>query len=537
MSVEPTRGAANAAATAPTAADAAAAALRAAGAAAAASAAAVGPQRMRIGVLYESDEWSDHKLAAELAEALAAPTPHDPPNAEHKQRCEQKKMFHVKHSASSEHPAQETSVPESEYEELFHVKHSEGCAQRAGADVVMVDMRRPDCVQRALTCDLLVSRMFASAAVRGNAAALERMQELLPAADAAGIPLVNESRAHAFEVSKLAASRALAAAGLRVPATRAIGLPSELLPTVPASELHPTAHLHELPSELHSDPHANEPHLTVLAGEPHSGPSAGGPHSAARSHELEGGLLLDGLAYPCVIKPDCSGRTTHTCIARSAADAAAFLRSAPAMRFIVQEYIAPERGYLTRAEVVDGEPALVVKRSVAENGLSAYRFGCTYAPYPDCPASVLDDIRRAAHALGFTLGSFDIIETQRGAYFIDANSVSNVSEDCTELLGIDLMRAHAQAIARRAQNLMRKDGSDPPAHHAPAPRSKTDNAPQAHRAQDHATEGGDALRARRARPPGPAQRAPAGRNETITTDDKMTTAASGCAEGGEDALH
>ena len=51
--------------------------------------------------------------------------------------------------------------------------------------------------------------------------------------------------------------------------------------------------------------------------------------------------------------------------------------------------------------------------------------------------------------LSIELGSFDVIEGARGPCLIDANSVSNVSEDCTELLGMDLMRAHAEAVARR----------------------------------------------------------------------------------------
>ena len=59
-----------------------------------------------IGVLYESDEWSDHKLAAELVTALA-----------------------------------------------------ETCGDDAPA-VTMIDMMRGDCLERALDCGMLVSRYF-----------------------------------------------------------------------------------------------------------------------------------------------------------------------------------------------------------------------------------------------------------------------------------------------------------------------------------------------------------------------------------------
>ena len=41
-----------------------------------------------------------------------------------------------------------------------------------------------------------------------------------------------------------------------------------------------------------------------------------------------------------------------------------------------------------------------------------------------------------------------MIESEAGNFFIDANSVSNVSEDNTEMFGRDLMKEHAEEIAR-----------------------------------------------------------------------------------------
>ena len=278
-----------------------------------------------IGVLYESDEWSDRKLAAEI----------------------------------------------------------EAC----GAPVRLVNMEGEAAEEEALACEMLVSRVFASAQFRGHEASLERMPRVIRAAEERGIPLVNPGRAHFFEVDKRLATETLAAAGLVTPAVYACGTPAEL------------------------DPEA--------------------------------------LSYPCVVKPNCGGRTTCTAIARSAAEARAFLAEAPAIAFIAEEYVEPARGFLTRVEVVDGACALIVKRSVADNGLSAYRFGSTYAAYPDVPRTVTDAAERGATVLSIELGSFDVIEGARGPCLIDANSVSNVSEDCTELLGMDLMRAHAEAVARR----------------------------------------------------------------------------------------
>lgn len=295
-------------------------------------------QRPMVGILYESGEWSDRKLASELRSALAD----------------------------------------------------------AGLrwDVALIDMEQPDAIGRALCCRLLVSRVFASARFRGHGASLERMPQLVDAAEKAGIPLVNPARAHAFEVSKRAAAEALAATGFAVPAIYACGLPSEL----------------------------------------------------GRAD----------LPFPCIVKPDCGGRGEWTAILRSAEEARAFLAEAPGIAFVAEEYVEPELGFLTRIEVVDGKVALVVKRSVAPNGLSGYHHGSTYAPYGDCSPGLVAEAERAAAALGFDFGSFDVIECARGAFLIDANSVSNVSEDCTELLGIDLMRAYARAIAARAAGIESK---------------------------------------------------------------------------------
>ena len=89
-----------------------------------------------IGVLYESDEWSDHKLAAELCTALDETFGEDAPT------------------------------------------------------VTMIDMTRGGCVERALVCGMLVSRVFASARFRGHDAALAHMERLVDEAQARGIVMI-----------------------------------------------------------------------------------------------------------------------------------------------------------------------------------------------------------------------------------------------------------------------------------------------------------------------------------------------------------
>lgn len=295
-----------------------------------------------VGLLYESGEWSDYKLAAELCEA----------------GCEVR-MIDMAHC-----PA-------------------EAAAQAAGE------------------CGLLVSRVFASAVFRGHAAAHEAMRRVCAMVEERGIPMVNPARAHFFEVDKRRATEELACAGIDVPAVLACGTPAEL--------------------------------LALMDG------GAGADGSAAASGAFR---------YPCIIKPNCGGRTTFTAVARTPEQSRAFLAQAPGIVFVVEDYIEPELGFITRAELVGGACRLVVKRSVVESGLSAYHLGSRYRLYPDCPAQAVRAVRRAGELLGIGFGSFDVIENGGRAYIIDANSVSNASPDNTETFGgFDLMREYARAIA------------------------------------------------------------------------------------------
>lgn len=302
-----------------------------------------------IGILYESDEWSDWKLAHEL-EALL------------------------------------------------------------GSDSVrMIDMEGPDPVSQALSCDLLVSRVFASARFRGHERSHAAMERLIAEAETHAITLINPARAHAFEIDKRLATETLRKAGITAPEIIACGSPEELL-QVRTGEA-----------------------ITIESGSSDSSSSVNPP--------------LEAWPYPCIIKPNCGGRTTYTAVLHSPSQAREFLEKAPDLVFIVEEYIEAVKGFLTRVEVVDGQIALVVKRSVAANGLSSYHEGSTYELYPDVPDAVVSAVLAAACLLDISFGSFDVIEAASGNFIIDANSVSNVSEDCTDLFKLDLMTVYAQALA------------------------------------------------------------------------------------------
>ena len=294
------------------------------------------PRPLKIGILYESDEWSDHKLKDELIRA----------------------------TASLGRP----------------------CI------VELIDLEEPDALDEALNCDALIGRIFASAAFRGHRRSLAVMPKLAKQAEERDILLLNPERAHLFEVDKRLSTITLGEAGVDVPVIYAWGIPGSIDPSL--------------------------------------------------------------AAYPCIMKPNCGGRTTFTTLASNRTELESALAEAPQdMEFLIEEYKQPVFGYITRVEIVGGKPRLVVKRSIAPNGLSAYHLGSTYELYEDVNSEILAAAERAAAALGFTFGSFDVVETPEGAYFIDANSVSNVSEDCTELFSYDMMRDYAETIAGMIANL------------------------------------------------------------------------------------
>lgn len=292
-----------------------------------------------IGVLYESNEWSDFKLAREL----------------------------------------------------------EAC----GHSVYLIDMANnsPEANEspesKALSCTLLVSRVFASAQFRNHSDALIKTTALLKQAEQQGITLVNPARAHSFEIDKRRATEQLAAAGLAVPQIYACDVPQAIDVTL--------------------------------------------------------------LSYPCVIKPNCGGRSSFSAIAHNAGEAHRFLQGVPHIDFLVEEFIASDYDYLLRAEVVGTKQTYLYRRSIGEDGLSSYHCGSSYVRESSPSQELLEAVRKAAEVLSFELGSFDIIAREGIYHFIDANAVTNVSEDCNELLGIDLMKLHARYISDRYKALQNVD--------------------------------------------------------------------------------
>ncbi len=249
--------------------------------------------------------------------------------------------------------------------------------------------------EQFLNCDLVVSRVFASAQFRGHEKSLRQMPRLIAYLREHQIPMLNPYQAHFYEISKELSTRTLHDHGFPTP---------EVYGTFCKKE---GCALEEVISELYT-----------------------------------------GIKYPCIVKPNCGGRTTYTYIVHNEEELRSALLQIPEMEMIVEEYVEPVYGFLTRIEVIGGECRLIVKRSVTENGLSAYHLGSRYQDYPDCPEQIREAAVKAMHLLEIEFGSLDIIESRSSFSIIDVNSVSNASEDNTEMFHFDLMKETARYIAQ-----------------------------------------------------------------------------------------
>ena len=129
-----------------------------------------------IGILYESDEWSDWKLGRELEAALA----------------ENALAETVPAEANSQTATRESDAADNSWR---HVR--------------MINMEDADAVEQARSCAMLVSRVFASAAFRGHQRSHRAMEDIIALAEAEGIPLINPGRAHHFEIDKRLATETL----------------------------------------------------------------------------------------------------------------------------------------------------------------------------------------------------------------------------------------------------------------------------------------------------------------------------------------
>lgn len=169
-------------------------------------------------------------------------------------------------------------------------------------------------------------------------------------------------------------------------------------------------------------------------------------------------MLNENFKYPCLIKPDCGGRSQNTYILRTEKSFKKIIKELPDLEFIIQEYIEPVKGFLTRVEMIDGLPMVVLKRTIGEDGLSSYHSGSRYFIYNDYNEKTLEISRKSLETLNIEMGSLDIIEKENGENIvIDVNSTSNFSKDNLEFLGFNPMENMAKFISERFREVVNKN--------------------------------------------------------------------------------
>ncbi len=89
--------------------------------------------------------------------------------------------------------------------------------RQEGIDAELYDLELDVDMEKILSSELIVNRVFASAQFRDHGRSLERVKDILDAAVLKKIPLLNSREAHYIETSKLHASRFLMENGFSSP--------------------------------------------------------------------------------------------------------------------------------------------------------------------------------------------------------------------------------------------------------------------------------------------------------------------------------
>ena len=100
--------------------------------------------------------------------------------------------------------------------------------QSFGIEACLISLEEDHAFDRVNGCDLLVSRIFASAQFRGHHKSLERMPGVIKQAERKGIPILNSPRAHFYETSKALSTALLREKGIAVPEVYGVFLPDEI---------------------------------------------------------------------------------------------------------------------------------------------------------------------------------------------------------------------------------------------------------------------------------------------------------------------
>jgi ribosomal protein S6--L-glutamate ligase len=273
-------------------------------------------------------------------------------------------------------------------------QHLADIIEKARIETELINLNtEPVCFNRIGRHALLVNRLFPSAFFRGHQQAYAIARNVLHIANEMGIEMINPYHAFAYDWSKMCTSVAL--------------------------------ERHDIPT----------------------------PQWVAYFSQIDQ-LNKESIVYPCVMKPDCGGRSLHTYILNDERDLDRAIKEIPQMPFLIQAYIHPSKKYTTRIEIVGSHVISVMKRYVGDDGFSSYHAGSVFKDYPECPDKVIASAVKALRVLHIDMGSLDIIETNHNTFsIIDINATSNFSEDNIAMFGYDPIRPMADYIISRYEAL------------------------------------------------------------------------------------
>jgi hypothetical protein len=274
-----------------------------------------------------------------------------------------------------------------------------------------------DPAARSAPFGLLVNRVSPSSYLRGHQRAIFFAQQYLAHLERLGVPIINGSRAYAFELSKARQIDLLAALGLPHPASRVANEPTELVAA--AEQL-------ELPLLVKPNVGGSGAHLrrfdaiAELAG-------------AAVAGELDALFAIDGTA-------------------------------------LVQEYHPPREGSIVRVEALDNAFLYAIRIwNDPSRGFNLCPADICQVPDLDfCPADsaakpgrrieaetppgwVVDAVLRIFRAAEIDIGGVEFLESERDGqlYFYDINALSNFVTDAPNVVGFDPFVRFVDFLERR----------------------------------------------------------------------------------------
>ncbi|MDQ2857326.1 MAG: hypothetical protein M3R53_01575 [Candidatus Eremiobacteraeota bacterium] len=262
--------------------------------------------------------------------------------------------------------------------------------------------------------ELVFNRMSASAQTRGHGDTLFYAGDLLTAFELRGVPVINGTRAYAFEISKAKQLALLAALGLPFPASRVVHRADQI---------------------------------------------------AAAARELR---------FPLVFKPNVGGRGAGIVrfdepTALNDAAASGVLDFGSDSVALLQEYVPKRGGTITRVEIVGGTflYAIDVRASdetfdlcpadicsVPADGRSAAVAPRVTATAAHPPAEAIADVERICREAGIEVGGVEFLVDDRDGrrLYYDINALSNFVANAVQTIGFDPWERLVDFLERRVRS-------------------------------------------------------------------------------------